>query len=358
VCDGGWQWVISTLTIPLTHTKLTVTVYAGAADGSDVGEIFYLDSVGLFEGVLPGFLSMDNVSTKFVNDFYNDANVGLITGNTGTVTAVAGVITLTGSPSSNSDVYINLPGITAGSQYKVTFHATGATGNTTGGLYIRNGYNGGSTTVTTGTWTLGSDSSTTFTAPNNPVSIWVYGHAGTTGFVLDTWAVKPVASGIAPTSNLALTSARNADGSVITASAAAATFGVSNTAGTSTYLIAANALSATITSTVIWEYQPGSGYFSGRDITVTVSAYYSGSGTAGTKTLTLTAYKISDATGAHGANLASAAATLTNAAVDNTFTITGTTISPTDRIELRLVAVLQETAGTAINTRINSIRVS
>jgi len=358
VCDGGWQWVISTLTIPLTHTKLTVTVYAGAADGSDVGEIFYLDSVGLFEGVLPGFLSMDTVSEKFVNDFYNDDNVGLITGNTGTVTAVAGVITLTGSPVNNSDVYINLPGLTPGAEYKVTFFATGATGNTAGGLYIRNGYNGGSTTITTGTWVLSATSSTTFTAPNGPVSVWVYGYAGTTGYVLDTWAIKPVASGISPASNLALTSARNADGSVATASSSATTFGISNTPGTSTFLLAANALSATITSTVIWEYQPGNGYFSGRDLSVTANAYYSGAGTAGTKTLTLTAYRINDSTGAHGSNLGSAAITLTNAATDNVFTVTGATLAATDRIELRLVSVLQETAGTAINARINSVRVS
>jgi hypothetical protein len=358
VCDGGWQWAISTLTIPLTHTKLTATIFAGATDGSDVGEIFYVDSVGLFEGVLPGFLSMDNVSNKFVNDFYNDTNVGRITGNTGTLTAVAGVITLTGSPSTASDVYINLPGLAAGAQYKVTFHATNATGNTAGGLYVRNGYNGGSTTITSGTWVLGADSSTTFTAPNGPVSVWVYGYTGTTGYVLDTWAVKPVASGISPASNLALTSACNSDGSAITASSTATTFGISNTPATSTYLIGANALSSTITSTVIWEYQPGSGYFSGRDLTVTVNAYYSGSGTAGTKTLTLTAYKIDNSTGAHGANLGSAAINLTNAAADNVFTVTGTTLTTTDRIELRLVSVLQETAGTAINARINSIKVS
>jgi hypothetical protein len=301
---------------------------------------------------------MDTVSEKFVNDFYNDDNVGLITGNTGTVTAVAGVITLTGSPVNNSDVYINLPGLTPGAEYKVTFFATAATGNTAGGLYIRNGYNGGSTTITTGTWVLSATSSTTFTAPNGPVSVWVYGYTGTTGYVLDTWAIKPVASGISPASNLALTSARNADGSVATASSSATTFGISNTPGTSTFLLAANALSATITSTVIWEYQPGNGYFSGRDLSVTANAYYSGAGTAGTKTLTLTAYRINNLTGAHGSNLGSAAITLTNAATDNVFTVTGATLAATDRIELRLVSVLQETAVTAINARINSVRVS
>lgn len=358
VCDGGWQWVISTLTIPLTHTKLTVTIYAGAADGSDVGEIFYVDSVGLFDGVLPGFLSMDTVSNKFVNDFYNDGNVGRITGNTGTLTAVAGVITLTGSPSANSDVYINLPGLTADAQYKVNFHATGATGNTAGGLYIRNGYNGGSTTITSGTWTVGGDSTTTFTAPSGPVSVWVYGYTGTTGYVLDTWAIKPVASGISNPANLALTSARNADGSVVTASAAATTFGISNTAGTSTYLVGANALSATITSTVVWEYQPPFDYVAGRDLTVTVNAYYTGSGTAGTKTLTLTAYRINSSTGAQGTNLGPAAVVLTNTATDNVFTVLGTTLAPANRIEFRLVSVLQETAGTAINSRINSVRIS
>lgn len=358
VCNGGWQWVISTLTIPLTHTKLTLTIYAGAADGTDVGEIFYVDSVGLFEGVLPGFLSMDNASSKFVNDYYNKNNVGRITGNTGTLTVVANAITLTGSPSANSDVYINLPGLTAGAQYKVVFHATSAVGNTAGGVYIRNGFDGGSTTITTGAWVVGGDSTTTFTAPSGPVSVWVFGYSGTTGYVLDTWAIKPVASGISPSTNIALTSARNADGSVAVVTAAAPTFGISNIPGSLTFLIGSTALSSTVTSTVIWEYQPGNGYYATRDITVTVNAYYSGTGTAGTKTLTLTAYRINSSTGAHGVNLGSAAITLTNAAVDNVFTITGTTLTATDRVELRLVSVLQETAGTAINARINSVIVS
>jgi hypothetical protein len=205
---------------------------------------------------------------------------------------------------------------------------------------------------------LGTDSSTTFTAPSGPVSVWVYGYTGTTGYVLDTWAIKPVASGIGNPTNLALTSARNTDGSVVTASATSTTFGVSNTAGTSIYLIGSNAVSATITSTIIWEYQPPFDYIAGRDLTVTVNAYYSGSGTAGTKTLTLTAYRINSLTGAQGSNLGPVAATLTNAAVDNVFTVSGSTLAATDRIELRLVAVLQETAGTAINSRINSVRIS
>ena len=155
-----------------------------------------------------------------------------------------------------------------------------------------------------------------------------------------------------------MTSARNADGSVVTASAASTTFGISNTAGTSTYLVGANAVSATITSTVIWEYQPAFDYVAGRDFTVTVNAYYSGSGTAGTKTLTLTAYRINSSTGAQGTNLGPAAAVLTNTATDNVFTVLGSTLAPADRIEFRLVSVLQETAGTAINSRINSVRIS
>lgn len=194
--QGGWEWVQATLAIPRDHNALTLRIYAGAADGSDSGKVFYIDNVWFGLGWMPGQASLETVSSKFVNDFYAQVNVGkILPGNTGTLTVNGTTITLVGAPSTASDVYINLPGLTPGKQYKVTFTADSATGNTAGGLYIRNGYNGGFTTITTGTWGVGSGSSTTFTAPSGPVSVWIYGYTGTTGYVMSSASITQLLSG-------------------------------------------------------------------------------------------------------------------------------------------------------------------
>lgn len=193
---GGWQWVFATLPIPRTPrpTAAQLRIYAGAANGSDSGKKFYIDSVWFGEGLLPAGVGFDDVLLKFVSDFYNDQNVGRFAGNTGTLTAVGGVLTLTGSPTTNSDTYINLPGLTPGKTYKVTFNCTSATGNTAGGCYMRNGFDGGSTDLAkasgTGDWVAGGGPvSFTFVAPNGPVSIRPYGYTGTTGYVMTSWVV-------------------------------------------------------------------------------------------------------------------------------------------------------------------------
>ena len=205
--QGGWEWAQATLTIPRTHTQLTLRIYAGAADGSDNGESMYVDSVWFGPGWLPGQASLETAAAKFVPDFYAAGNVGRITGNTGTLTVVGTTITLVGSPSANSDVYINLPGLTPGQQYTFTFNADSCTGNTAGGIYVRNGFNGGFTTITTGTWTVGSPSTTTFTAPNGPVSLWVYGYTGATGWQISATSVRAVSPTFLniPIGNLAFT---------------------------------------------------------------------------------------------------------------------------------------------------------
>lgn len=197
--QGGWEWVQSTLTIPRAHTQLTLRIYAGAANGSDNGKSIYVDGVWFGPGWLPGQASLETVGSKFVSDFYGASNVGkILPGNTGTLTVSGSTITLTGAPTTASDVYVNLPGLTAGKQYRITFNADSAAGNTSGGLYIRNGYNGGFTTVTTGTWSVGSVSSTTFTAPSGPVSVWIYGYTGTTGYVMSSVSIVPLLSSNTP----------------------------------------------------------------------------------------------------------------------------------------------------------------
>jgi hypothetical protein len=144
-------------------------------------------------------VGFEDITSKSVTDFYNDANAGLVTGNTGTLTAVSGTLTLTGAPSGYSDTYINLPGLTPGSTYKVTFNGTSCTGNTAGGCYMRNGFDGGSTELSkasgTGDWTAGGGVVTfTFVAPSGAVSIRPYGYTGATGYVMTSWSVTKTLS--------------------------------------------------------------------------------------------------------------------------------------------------------------------
>jgi hypothetical protein len=190
--SGGWEWVQATLAIPRTHTQLTLRIYAGAADGSDSGKVFWISNVWCGPGWMPSAASLESATNQFVLDYYGAGNVGPITGNTGTIVTTGTTITLTGAPATNSDVYINLPGLTPGEQYTVTFNADSCTGNTAGGIYIRNGFNGGFTTITTGLWTVGSGASVTFTAPSGPVSVWIFGYTGATGWQMSSVSIAPV----------------------------------------------------------------------------------------------------------------------------------------------------------------------
>ncbi len=363
--QGGWEWAMATLTIPRAHTLLTLRIYAGAADGSDNGESLYVDSVWFGIGWLPGQASLETVSSKFVLDYYGDGNVGLVsTTTTGSVTASSGTITLTGATSPNSGVYINLPGLTTGKTYKVTFNPVSCVGNTAGGVYARNGFAGGFTDLSkasgTGDWTVGGGTVTfTIVAPSNPVSLWAYGYTGATDWVMNQWSIKPVESGIARAINIPLLSGRASNSDALSTAGAVNSFGVSSTPGTSLYLIGANASSSTVTANALWEVTLPNDYVAGRDLTLTVNAYASGGGTLGaTKSLTLTAYKNTDSSGAQGSNLGPSAATLTTAAADYPLTITGTTLSPGDRVLFKLSAIVQETAAGTLAARINSLRLS
>lgn len=365
--NGGWQWVFASLAVPRTPrpTAMQLRIYAGAASGADSGKKFYIDSVWFGEGLLPAGVGFEDATLKTVADYYNDANAGRFTGNTGTLTAVGGTLTLTGAPVGFSDTFINLPGLTTGKTYKVTFNATSCTGNTAGGCYMRNGFDGGSTDLAkasgTGDWTAGAGLVTfTFVAPSGPVSIRPYGFTGTTGYVMTSWSVKPVESGIARAINLPLTSGRNPDASPLAITAAAGLFGINSTPGTSILLAGESATGNTKTSVAVWEVALPSDYIAGRDVTVTANAYAFGTGALGaTKTLTLTAYRIADGSGVEGANLGPAASTLTTVATDFAMTVTGSTLSPSDRLLLRLTAVLQETGGVnPLTTRVHSVRVS
>lgn len=166
-----------------------------------------------------------------------------------------------------------------------------------------------------------------------------------------------------PTTNLtvirlALSSARNSDGSALAAAASAGKFGQSITLGTSQQLVTEAANSNTKTDVALFEFQLPLAYIAGSNLTVTCNCDYNlGSGTIGTHTLTAAAYKNADA-GTQGANLiATSAQSVPAAPGDVQFTITGTTLNPGDRVTLSLTMVIQDTGGSNITGNINSVRV-
>ncbi len=178
------------------------------------------------------------------------------------------------------------------------------------------------------------------------------------GYLVDS-SLTPAVNGLY-TTRIPLTNGRNADGTGLGAGAAGK-FAITNTAGTSGPLLTSEAANSnTKTDTVIFEHVLPRNYIATKNITVTANAFYTlGSGTVGTKTLTAAAYKCTDA-GLQGSTIiATAAATLiATTATDHAFVITGTTLSPGDRIEITLVLVIQDSGGSNITATLNSVRLS
>jgi hypothetical protein len=158
------------------------------------------------------------------------------------------------------------------------------------------------------------------------------------------------------TIRIPLVAGKNSDGSVLTASPASGKFGVSLTAGTSEALTSETAQSNTKTDVAYFETVLPPSYVAGQDITLTVNAKVSG--TLTTKTIAAAAYKVADA-GTQGSTLiATAAQAMTTSAADYAFTITGTTLSPGDRLGLLLTMVLTEAAAATQTGTVNSLRLS
>jgi hypothetical protein len=165
------------------------------------------------------------------------------------------------------------------------------------------------------------------------------------------------ASGLYPM-GLRLSEFKNADGSALAASAAAGKFGYAITLGTNFYLVSEAANSNTKTDDAIFEYVLPASYVKGQNLTVTVNASITGSGTLSTKTAQIKAYRCGTG-GTQGADIGPGAATeMTAAGADVTFTITGTTLNPGDKVVFLLETVLTETAASAMTAHINSIRLS
>jgi hypothetical protein len=177
---------------------------------------------------------------------------------------------------------------------------------------------------------------------------------GTATFVLSQGTLNP--SGLANI-QLGLTSSRNKDGTVITATPGSGLFSVSSTVGSTLDLIGQNAKSATITSDAIWEWATPPTYIAGQNLTVTVNAVAAGTGTNGASTIGVSAYGINN-TGTFTSNIGPATQSLGTVAADYAFVITGTSLTATEKLLFDLQTKVIENGGANnLNAQINSIRV-
>jgi hypothetical protein len=165
------------------------------------------------------------------------------------------------------------------------------------------------------------------------------------------------ANGLAEIS-LPFTGFRNTDGSALAAAASAGKFGFAITLATSFALTGEAANNNTKTDDAIFDFVLPPWYVAGSNLTVTVNAKLTGSGTPGTKTAQIFAYRTAKA-GTQGADIGpGTTAAITAAGADITFAVAGATLSPGDRIVFKLEVVLQETASTNLTALVNSVRVS
>lgn len=155
---------------------------------------------------------------------------------------------------------------------------------------------------------------------------------------------------------------RNDDGTILTASAAAGKFGITNgghgVAGLKLSGEAAQNNTKTDYASAMVVLPPE--YVAGSAITVKFTAKYSGSGTAGgTKTVDCEAYKLAKA-GTVGSDIcATAAQNFTSSSVEYSFTVTPTGLVAGDKLQLFFTMALQETVNSSTVTgEISDIRVS
>lgn len=158
---------------------------------------------------------------------------------------------------------------------------------------------------------------------------------------------------------LPVTSFKNVDGTTLAVSASSGKFGLTLTPGTATYLITEAANSNTKTDDATIEVVLPASYIAGTNITVTANTNYTlGAGTVGTHTLAAAAY-LTAAAGTQGTTLIATTAQSVPATAGNvTFTITGASLVPGSRLTLDFTLVIQDTGGSNVTARVNSVALS
>lgn len=353
----GWFTAVATGYIPLDATGLTLAVPTGASAGTDNGETFNISRIWFGEGVLPGAVNPLDYPVPTVEELYDAANTGIPNGYNGTLVATGTSITMSGATGVGipARVYINLPGVIPGERYKATWTHVSDTGNG-GTVLLRNGLNGVGASGASATWSTGS---LTFTAfASGPCNLMLSGNALVSAFSQTGWSVVALSSGLRAT-NLSFADALNADGSVIDATGGASKFALSTTLGTSKFLQSETSTGNTKTCTVWWEVTLPSNYLAGRQLTVTVNAQVTGTGTLGTtKTLDVKAYAMS-ADGSMGSDLGPVTQALTTSATTYTYYTAGTGLTPGGKVLIGIETAVQETGATnPIRARVNSVVLS
>lgn len=149
------------------------------------------------------------------------------------------------------------------------------------------------------------------------------------------------------------------DGTTLAVAAAAGKFGLTYTPGTGEFLITEAANTNTKTDSVAIDWVIPSTYVSATNLTVTAHCNYTvGGGVVGTHTLAAAAY-LNTTAGAQGSTLiATAAQTVPASDGAVTFTITGATLTPGALLTLTFTLVIQDTGGSNITARLNSVVIS
>jgi hypothetical protein len=358
VGSDGWRWVMACLNVVQTDTTLTLNLLCGDAAGSDSGKSIYVDREIVLIGTTPGELDQSNLTGAFLTDFYNINQVGIppTGGYNGTLTVTGNDISLTGITGGLGRVYGNLRTV-PGRQYRINWGTRTVTGAAGLSLFAR-GPNGGGTVIATASG-IASNGSLTFTATSSSHSWTFSGGSNVTDYTVADITVTELFSGISPVNRLNLMDGRNTNGTALDATGSATNFAISSTPGTSLRLLGASATGVTRTNTAIYSATLPANYIPGRDITLTVNANRTGTGTAGTNTVDVQAYSVTT-TGTQSADLVTTAAqAITGTAADYAFTVTGTGLVAGDRLLVQVVTVTQETgAVNSLTAQVNSLRVS
>lgn len=158
-----------------------------------------------------------------------------------------------------------------------------------------------------------------------------------------------------------LTHGRNDDGTVFDATGAAGKFHIVNVSGTSLCLLSEGAKNNTKTDTAIFEVTIPQFYKAGDPINLNTNALFNiNGGTDSVKTLQAKCFKLAKDGSSSVDLIATAAQTLTGAAVDYSWTIPGATLTPGDRLLIQLIGIITETANTGTNStvQVNSLHLN
>lgn len=152
---------------------------------------------------------------------------------------------------------------------------------------------------------------------------------------------------------------RTGAGATLAAAAAAGAFGITATAGTVLRLISEAAQNNTKTPIALYEYCLPAHYQAGTNLTLKVNVSRTvASGTTLSGTIDFSVYKqATDGTGTTDL-VTTAAQNHATAAADYSFVVTGSTLSPGDKILIKMTATAIEggNAGTVV-VNVNSVRV-